>query len=305
MPGNIAFISQSGALGAAILDWAISAHVGFSMFASLGAMIDTDFGDFIDFLGSDYRTKSIMLYMDGVGNARKFMSAARGFARTKPIIVVKPGRYRESAKASFFYTGSLAEDDLVYDAALKRAGVIRVKEFGGLFNCAAVLDSNYLPKGRRLSIVTNARGFGVMAYDTLVELGGELAVLSEATVAELNRLLPYLPASENPLDLLGDADGDRYGAVMRACLKDPGVDGILVIYGPQTVLDASTLAEVVKGVAHDIRKPVNCGLRGGGIGAEGERDAPCRQRSRVRNARGGGQDVPPYVLVSQKSHAPV
>jgi acetyltransferase len=261
--GNIAFISQSGALGAAILDWAISAHVGFSMFTSLGAMIDTDFGDLIDYLGGDYRTRSIMIYMDNVGTARKFMSAARGFARSKPIIIVKPGRYRESARASFSYTGSLAGDDLVYDAAFKRVGVIRVKEFSGLFNCASVLDSNNLPSGRRLAIVTNARSFGAMAVDTLIDLGGELAGLSGETVHELNTSLPFLPDRENPLDLLGDADGNRYAAAMKTCLGDRGVDGLLVIYAPQADLDAPDFAKAVAEVAHGSRKPVVAALIGG------------------------------------------
>ena len=177
--GNIAFISQSGALGSAILDWAVNAHIGFSMFASVGSMIDIDFGDLIDFLGDDPDTRSIMVYMESVGNARKFMSAAKGFARNKPIIVVKPGRFVESAKAALSHTGAMASDDEVYDAAFKRAGVVRVQEVGDLFNSAAVLDSRHLPRGRRLAIVTNAGGPGVMATDELIDLRGQLARLSE------------------------------------------------------------------------------------------------------------------------------
>ena len=157
-PGKIAFISQSGALGSAILDWAIESNVGFSMFASLGSMIDVDFGDLIDFLGDDPNTRSIMLYIEGVGHAKKFMSAARGFARNKPIIVIKPGKFAESAKAAVSHTGALAGDYHVYDAAFKRAGVIRIEEIADLFNVAEVLESKYLPKGPKLAIVTNAEG---------------------------------------------------------------------------------------------------------------------------------------------------
>jgi acetyltransferase len=155
-PGKIAFVSQSGALGSATLDWAINAHIGFSMFASLGAMAGIDFGDLIDFLGDDQNTKSIMLYMESIGNAKKFMSAARGFARNKPIIIVKPGRFTESARAALSHTCVMVGDDRVYDAAFKRAGVVRVKEVADLFTAAEVLDSRRLPKGPRLAIVTNA-----------------------------------------------------------------------------------------------------------------------------------------------------
>jgi acetyltransferase len=177
-PGNIAFISQSGALGSAILDWAVSAGIGFSMFVSLGSMIDVDFGDMIDFLGDDEATRSILIYMEGVGNARKFMSAARAFARRKPIIILKPGRFAESAKAAHSHTGAMAGDDAVYEAVFRRAGVVRAGEIAELFDAAEVLDSNRLPAGARLAIVTVAGGPGVMATDALIHLGGELARLS-------------------------------------------------------------------------------------------------------------------------------
>ena len=262
-PGNIAFISQSGALGGAILDWAINAHVGFSMFASLGPMIDTDFGDMIDFLGGDRYTRSIMLYMENVGNAKKFMSAARGFARTKPIIIVKPGRFRDMAGSGAF-RGIPAGDDRVYDAAFKRAGVIRVKELAGLFNTASVLESNYLPKGRKLAVVTNAGGFGIIAMDALVESGGEPSILSPETLVDLDAVLPPSRNRGNPVDVLGDGDGERYGAVMRACLKDPEVDGLLVIWAPRAALTAETLAGVVIDIARHTRKPIITAFVGGG-----------------------------------------
>ncbi|MCX5798043.1 MAG: bifunctional acetate--CoA ligase family protein/GNAT family N-acetyltransferase [Proteobacteria bacterium] len=261
--GNIAFISQSGALGSAIFDWAINAHIGFSMFASLGSMIDVDFGDLIDFLGYDYYTRSIILYMEGVGNAKKFMSAARGFARNKPIIIVKPGRFTESAKAARSHTGAMAGDDQVYEAAFKRVGVIRVKEFADLFNSAEVLDSKNLPKGRRLAIITNAGGFGVMATDALIDLGGELAKISDKSIAELNRSLPSFWSKGNPIDILGDADEKRYANAIKACIDDPEVDGILAIYSPQAVAKSDKVAETVVEIAKGSWKPVVTAWVGG------------------------------------------
>jgi len=161
--GNIAFLSQSGALGSAILDWAIHQNIGFSNFVSVGSMIDVDFGDLIDYFGSDPKTKSILMYVEGITEARKFMSAARHFARTKPIIVVKSGKFSESAKAAASHTGSLSGEDGIYDAAFKRAGIVRVNEIADLFNAAEVLGTQPLPQGPRLAIITNAGGPGVMA----------------------------------------------------------------------------------------------------------------------------------------------
>jgi len=261
--GNVAFISQSGALGSAILDWAVCAHIGFSMFTSLGSMIDVDFADLIDYLGEDYKTRSIMLYMEGVGNAKRFMSSARGFARTKPIVIVKPGKFTESAKAALSHTGSMAGDDQVYDAAFKRVGVIRVSEFSDLFNAAAVLDSKYLPRGGNLAIVTNAGGFGVMATDTLIALGGRLAELSEDTEEKLDAALPACWSKANPIDVLGDADCQRYEEAIKACLHDRKVDGILVIYSPQAILRPDILAEAVVGLAKESAKPIITAWVGG------------------------------------------
>jgi len=262
-PGNIAFISQSGALGSAILDWAVNAHIGFSMFASLGSMINVDFGDLIDFLGDDPDTRSIMVYMESVGNAKKFMSAAKGFARSKPIIVIKPGRFAESAKAALSHTGAMASDDEVYDAAFKRAGVVRVREVSDLFNSAAVLDSRHLPKGRRLAIVTNAGGPGVMATDELIELRGQLANLSEESLTQLDSVLPPYWSRGNPIDVLGDADTERYVKALEVCLKDPGVDGVLVAYTPQGKAKPSELAKSVVQVVKRTWKPVIVTWMGG------------------------------------------
>ena len=261
--GNIAFISQSGALGTAILDWAITAHIGFSMFASLGSMLDIDFGDLIDFLGDDPYTRSILIYMEGVGNARKFMSAARGFARNKPIIILKPGRFTESAKAALSHTGSMAGDDQVYDAAFKRAGVVRIDGTGDLFNTAEVLDSRHLPKGRRLAIVTNAGGVGVMATDAVIGLGGQLAVLSEKTIATLDKVLPAFWSRGNPVDVLGDAPIERYTTAMNECLEDPGVDAILMIYTPQGPAIPTELAKATAQLAEKAGKPIIATWMGG------------------------------------------
>jgi acetyltransferase len=261
--GNIAFISQSGALGAAILDWAVKTHTGFSMFCSLGSTLDVDFGDLIDFLGHDPYTRSIMLYMEGVGNAKKFMSAARGFSRNKPIIIIKPGKFKESAKAAQSHTGAMAGDDQVYNAAFRRAGVIRVQEFSDLFNCAAVLDSRFLPKGRRLAIVTNAGGFGVMATDALIDLGGEPAKLTEKSIEKLSAFLPPYWSKGNPVDILGDADNERYVNTIKVCLDDQEVDGVLVIYVPQAIVKPEKAAASVVEIAKKAAKPVLAAWVGG------------------------------------------
>lgn len=262
--GHIAFISQSGALGGAILDWAVDEHVGFSMFASIGSMIDVDFGDLIDFLGDDEDTRSILLYMEGVGNAKKFMSAARAFAMHKPIVVLKPGRFTESARAARSHTGAMAGDDAIYEAAFKRAGVVRVKEIADLFDAAEVLESRRLPVGPRLAIVTAAGGPGVMATDALIDLGGELARLSDESIEQLNRLLPAFWSKGNPVDVLGDADALRYGRAINACLNDPGVDGVLVIYVPMDTALPDEVAGAVLDNAKDVNKPVLAAWMGAG-----------------------------------------
>jgi acetyltransferase len=255
-PGEIAFISQSGALGAAILDWAVSTHIGFSMFASLGSMLDIDFGDLIDYLGEDPRTRSIIIYMEGVGSARKFMSAARGFARTKPIIILKPGKYVESAKAVKSHTGALAGNFEVYRAAFRRAGVVRVDEIEDLFNCASVLDSRYLPAGPNIAVITNAGGPGVIAADAIIDNLGELADLSSETVAALNKFLPPQWSRGNPVDILGDADVERYCKTLEVCLSDPKIDGVVVLYTPQGAAKSTELAQRVVEIARKKIKPI-------------------------------------------------
>jgi acetyltransferase len=244
-PGNITFISQSGALGAAILDWAIHENIGFSNFVSIGSMIDVDFGDLIDYFGTDPNTRSILMYIEGITDAREFMSAARHFARTKPIIVVKAGRFSESARAAASHTGSLTGEDMVYDAAFKRAGLVRVEEIVDLFNCAEVLGTQPLPKGPNLAIITNAGGPGIMATDALIARGGKLAKLSQKTMDTLNNILPHYWSRGNPIDILGDAKADRYKAAVEACLNDENVDGLLIIYTAQAVADPVEVAKVI------------------------------------------------------------
>jgi len=249
-PGKIAFISQSGALGSAILDYAIHENIGFSNFVSIGSMIDVDFGDLIDYFGTDPKTKSILMYIEGLTDARKFMSAARHFARTKPIILVKAGKFTESAKAAASHTGSLTGEDNIYDAAFKRAGIVRVDEIADLFNCAEVLGLQPLPKGPNLAIITNAGGPGVMATDAIISQGGKVATLSAKTMETLNAVLPHFWSHGNPIDILGDAHADRYKATIEACLKDENVDGILIIYTHQAVAEpveiAKTISEFIK-----------------------------------------------------------
>jgi acetyltransferase len=249
-PGNVAFLSQSGALGSAILDWALHENIGFSNFVSVGSMLDVDFGDLIDYFGSDPKTKSILMYIEGITEARKFMSAARHFARTKPIIVVKSGKFSESAKAAASHTGSLSGEDAIYDAAFKRAGIVRVSEIVDLFNAAEVLGTQPLPKGPRLAIITNAGGPGVMATDSLIAQGGKLAKLSQKTLDSLNAILPPFWSHGNPIDVLGDARSERYKAAVEACLNDENIDGILIVFTQQAVSES---VEIAKNIVELVR----------------------------------------------------
>jgi acetyltransferase len=242
LPGRIAFISQSGALGTAILDWSVRQNLGFSYFVSIGSMLDVGFSDLIDFFGQDSATSSIVIYMESLVNSRKFMSAARAFARTKPIIVLKVGRSSEGAQAAASHTGTLAGNDAVFDAAFKRAGIIRVKTVEELFNCAQTLAMQKRPSGNRLAIVTNAGGPGVIATDYLIEKGGTLARLSEETIEKLNEVLPEAWSHNNPVDVLGDADEERYRLAAEICIDDPGVDGLLILLTPQAMTNAAEVA---------------------------------------------------------------
>ncbi len=261
--GNIALISQSAAIGTAMLDWAVSAHVGFSFFASMGGMVDVGFADLIDFLGQDRYTRSILIYMENVGDARRFMSAARGFARSKPIIVLKPGRTAESARAALTHTGSWTGDDEVYDAAFKRAGALRVEEVADLFHAAEVLDSRRLPSGPTVAVVTNAGGLGLMARASLLEHGGRLAALSRPTMDLLDEALPPYWNHDNPVDVLGDATSERFALAASACLGDPDVNGLIVMCAPQGNARPDEMAARVIELAKAQRKPVIAVLMGG------------------------------------------
>ncbi|HEY5541099.1 MAG TPA: bifunctional acetate--CoA ligase family protein/GNAT family N-acetyltransferase [Coriobacteriia bacterium] len=268
-PGDIALISQSGALGTGMLDWAVSAHVGFSLFASVGSMVDVDFADLVDFLGEDAHTRSILIYMETIGNARRFMSAARSFARNKPIIILKPGRYAESAAAALSHTGAMTGDDEVYEAAFRRVGVLRVHEVADLFHAAEVLDSRRLPVGPGVAIVTNAGGLGVMATDSIIEHGGRLPDLSEKTMGLLNAALPPYWSHANPIDLLGDAGSDRFVTAVKACLADPGINGVLLLYTPQGNARPDEMASQVAALVKGSQKPVITALMGGETVAAG------------------------------------
>jgi acetyltransferase len=254
--GNIALFSQSGAICGSILDWAASAKVGFSSFVSVGSMLDVDFGDLIDYFGRDIHTRSIVLYVENITHARKFMSAARSFARVKPIIVIKSGRFKEGAKAASSHTGAMAGEDYIYDAAFKRAGCVRVKKIGELFNCASILAKQPRPTGSNLAIVTNAGGPGVLATDAIVENGGKLAKLSDETIEELNKFLPQHWSKGNPMDIIGDSDEEAYRKTIEVALKDKNIDGIIVITVPQVMANPKNLAENIIDLSKKSTKPI-------------------------------------------------
>ena len=269
-PGSVGFISQSGALTSAILDWSLRAQVGFSAFISIGSMLDVGWGDLIDYLGDDPRTRSIVIYMESVGDARSFLSAAREVALTKPIIVIKAGRTEAAAKAAASHTGSLAGSDEVLDAAFRRGGVLRANTISDVFHLAEVLAKQPRPKGPRLTIVTNAGGPGVLAVDALIGNGGQLAELSPESMAELDGFLPPHWSHGNPIDVLGDADPDRYARALGVAAKDPGSDGLLVILTPQAMTDPTRTAEALKPYARVEGKPVLASWMGGAEIAAGE-----------------------------------
>ncbi len=261
-PGNVAFLSQSGALCTAILDWSFRENVGFSAFVSVGSMLDVGWGDLLYHLADDPHTKSIVCYMESVGDARSFLSAAREVAYTKPIIVIKVGRTDAAAKAAASHTGSLTGSDSVLEAAFRRVGVLRVNTIGELFNMAELLAKQPHPTGPRLAIVTNAGGPGALATDLLVTSGGQLAPLGDATQKELNALLPPHWSHGNPVDVLGDADAARYAKAVEIVSRDPNTDGMLVILTPQAMTDPLGTAEALQPFAHT-GKPLLTSWMGG------------------------------------------
>jgi len=262
LKGSVGFASQSGALYTAILDWSLAQGFGFSYFISVGSMADVGWADVIYFLGDDPQTKSILLYMESVGDARAFLSAARAIATRKPIIVLKAGRTAAGARAAASHTGALTGNDAVLDAAFERCGVLRVDTLGALFSVAGVLAKQPRPPGKRLAIVTNAGGAGVLATDALVEGGGEVAPLATATLRALDALLPAHWSHGNPVDVLGDATPERYGRALELVAADPNCDGLLVALAPLAITNAVQVAEQVRPYAKH-RKPILASWMGG------------------------------------------
>jgi len=267
-PGKVALLSQSGAICTSILDWANQKHLGFSSFVSVGAMVDVDFADLIDYFADDPHTSSIILYMESIGDVRKFLSATRSAARTKQVIVVKSGRHEAGAKAAASHTGALAGADAVFEAAFRRAGCLRVTTIPDLFNMSEILSTQPAPRGPALAILTNAGGPGVMATDELMTLGGVLAPLSETTLATLNAALPPYWSHANPIDLLGDATGQRYAVAVEACLADEGIEGVLVLLTPQAMTDPTEVAQRLARLTPTHKPLLACWL-GGSLVREG------------------------------------
>jgi acetyltransferase len=270
LPGNVAFLSQSGALCTAILDWSMTENVGFSHFVSVGSMLDVGWGDLIYYLGDDRNTRSIIVYMESIGDASSFLSAAREVTLTKPVIVIKAGRTEAAGKAAASHTGSLAGSDEVLDAAFRRSGVVRVDGISDLFYMAEVLAKQPRPKGPKLTVVTNAGGPGVLATDALVTGGGDLAQLSPETMESLNDFLPAPWSHGNPVDVLGDAGPERYEKAVEIAARDQGSDGLLVVLTPQDMTHPTATAEQLVRHAKTRGKPVLASWMGGPAVAEGE-----------------------------------
>ena len=269
-PGNVAFISQSGALCTAVLDWSLRENVGFSGFVSVGSMLDVNWGDLVDYFGRDGRTHSIVIYMESIGDAGAFLSAAREVSLTKPVIVIKAGRTAAAAKAAASHTGALTGSDEVFDAAFRRSGVLRVNSIADIFFMSDVLAKQPRPRGKRLCILTNAGGPGVLATDALVAGGGELAELSAETLDAFDKILPPQWSHNNPVDILGDAEPERYARSLEIAAKDPSIDGMLVVLTPQDMTNPTQIAEKLKPYAKGLNKPLLASWMGGAEVAAGE-----------------------------------
>jgi acetyltransferase len=262
-PGNLALVSQSGALCTAVLDWAVPNDIGFSTVVSVGTSADLDFGEILDYLVSDPQTHGILLYIEGIHHARSFMSGLRAAARIKPVMVIKSGRHDSASKAVMSHSGALIGRDDAFDAALQRAGVVRVYTFGQLFAAAKTIASRYKAQGNRLAIVTNGGGPGVMATDRAADLGIPLAELSPATLATLNQELPATWSHGNPIDIISDATASRYQQVVATCLQDPNVDAVLVILTPQAISYPLETAKAMLELAEHSPKPLLACWMGG------------------------------------------
>ncbi len=262
-PGNVAFVSQSGAICTAVLDWSFEENVGFSAFISIGSMLDVGWGDLISYLSDDPHTQSIVLYMESVGDARSFLSAAREASLKKPVIVIKAGRTEQAAAAAASHTGTLTGSDEVLDSAFRRSGVLRVDRISDVFHMAEVLAKQPRPSGNRMTIITNAGGPGVLATDSLISGGGQLTEISDETMQVLNEFLPSAWSHNNPIDILGDAEPERYAKTLEIAARDENSDGLLVILTPQDMTDPTATAEALKPYAEIVGKPVLASWMGG------------------------------------------
>ncbi len=253
-PGNLALISQSGAIAAGMVDWAAQRAVGFSGIVSVGDQLDVDIADLLDYFALDGKTRAILLYVEAIKDARKFMSAARAAARIKPVVVVKSGRMAQGAKAAATHTGALAGSDAVYDAAFRRAGILRVSDLRELFDCAETLGRVESPPGKRLAILTNGGGIGVLAVDRLVELGGISAAITPVIREKFDAVLPPTWSGSNPVDIVGDAEPARYAAALEVLLADASNDAILVMNVQTAIAPADDIAATVTGLVGRYRQ---------------------------------------------------
>ncbi|MBF0281915.1 MAG: bifunctional acetate--CoA ligase family protein/GNAT family N-acetyltransferase [Zetaproteobacteria bacterium] len=267
--GHLALVSQSGAVCTAILDWAQSQDIGFSTVVSMGGAADIDFGEVLDYLATDPHTHSILLYVEGIHDARRFLSGLKAAARLKPVILIKSGRYEAGSKAAVSHTGSMVGGDDVFDAAIERAGVVRAYSIAQLFSAARILTNRYSLKQDRLAIITNAGGPGVMSTDRAEDVGVPLAQLSESTIARLNKVLPEHWSHANPIDILGDATPERYRLALDICLEDEQIDGALVILTPQAMTNPTEVAQCMIDVCAQTHKPVLASWTGGARVQEG------------------------------------
>jgi acetyltransferase len=288
--GKIAFISQSAALCASALDWAWEAQVGFSAVVSTGSLLDVDLGDLIDYFGIDSQTRSILLYVESIKDGRKFMSAARCSARNKPIVLIKAGRFKETSQATLCHSGSLSGEDEVYDAAFKRAGIVRVEAIRDLFDCAEALAMQPHPTSPNLTIITNAGGPAIMATDNLIARKGSLSKLSTETIQALQDILPPYCSIANPIDLYEEATPDRFKSVLDISLRDPNSNGFFVIYTPQGATTPVALAETIVDLAKQTNKPVLTALMG--------EDDRCRKARRTLQSNGVPSFATPEEAVS-------
>lgn len=263
LPGKIAFLSQSGAMCTAVLDWSLQANIGFSAFVSIGSMADVDWGDLISYLSTDDNTDAIFIYMETIGNPNKFLSAVQVISQKKPIIVIKPGKTEAAAKAAASHTGALAGSDDIFDACLQRGGVLRVDSISDLFDMISILSKQPMPRGPNLCLITNAGGPAVLATDSTSIYGANLAILSVDTISKLNEFLPPAWSHSNPIDILGDAGADRYAKTLNVVAKEASIDGILVVLSPQDMTDPVGTAEALITHRHIPDKPILASWMGG------------------------------------------